>query len=44
VLHTLLLGTAPHSAILQLMHKDYLNTYPPLFITMYSFIQLSEPE
>ena len=31
-----------HSAILQLLHKDYSFTYPPLSVARYSFIQLSE--
>ena len=33
-----------HSATLQLLHKDYLFTYPPLSIARYSFIQLNELE
>ena len=32
------------SHMLQLMRKGYSYTYPPLFIAMYSFIQLSELE
>ena len=31
-----------HSAMLQVLHEDYLFTYPPVSITRYSFIQLSE--